>query len=82
VSWTKVIASKREKEKRGRKFKRKGKVFFEDLVVQRKKERRKFGIVRTEIKGRTIFFSSFPKESHSLKKVNFVALTGEGGPEL
>jgi len=37
VSWTKVIASKMEKEKRGRKFKRKGKVFFEDLVVQRKK---------------------------------------------
>ena len=39
MSWTKVIASKREKEKRGGKFKRKGKVFFEDLVVQRKKER-------------------------------------------
>ena len=57
-------------------------MFFEDLVVQRKKERRKFGIIRTEIKGHTIFFSSFPKESHSLKKLNFVTLTREGSPEL
>ena len=49
---------------------------------EKKRKRRKFGTIRTEIKGHTIFFSSFPKESHSLKKLNFIILTREGSPEL
>ena len=55
---------------------------FKKEPVREEKKRRKFGIIRTEIKGHTIFLSSFPKESHSLKKLNFITLTREGSPEL